>query len=254
MQDFIRASVQGFVKIYDKDTKELLVDTHNDVLYGNMSIALAHALIGNSNSFLYYMAFGNGGAYIGPTGAVSYKPSLGGPGSLVKNPTANLYNTIYVKKLSNDATDTPSYTELSKAYIPSENYSTNFEDIIVDVTIGYTEPPTVLSSSSTIQQTALDDSTFVGTSTSSQSTTFDPNTLVFNEIGLFAGSNDLFIGNFTQTTTDVANFISQTPDFSNITGTKSKLMLTHVVFHPIQKASNRSLEIVYTLRIQMGAT
>jgi len=252
MQETIRASIQGFVKITDKDTGEILVDTHNDVLYGNMSAALAHSLIGNSNSFLYYMAFGNGGAYIGPTGTISYKPSLGGASSLIKNPTANLYNTVYVKKLSNDSTDTPSYDQLSKAYISAENYATNYEDIVVDVTIGYSEPPVGITASTTIQQTAIDDSVFVGTSASSQSATFSPNTLVFNEIGLFAGSNNLFVGGFTQTTTDIDNFITQTPNFSNIAGSKSKLMLTHVIFHPIQKAANRSLEIVYTLRIQMG--
>jgi hypothetical protein len=254
MQDTYRASIQGFVKIIDKDTKEVLVDTHNDVLYGNMSAALAHALIGNPNSFLYYMAFGNGGAYIGPTGTIYYKPSLGGAGSLIKNPTANLYNTIYVKKLSNDATDVPSYNLLSRAYIPSENYATNYEDIIVDVTIGYSEPPIGITASTTIQQLTLDNSTFVGTSASSQPTNFDPNTLVFNEIGLFSGSNNLFAGSFTQNTTEVADFITATPNFSNSPGTQSKLMLTHVIFHPIQKSANRSLEIIYTLRIQMGAS
>ncbi len=256
MLELIRASVQGFVKIIDKDTKEVIVDTHNDVLYGNMSTALAHALIGNADSFLYYMAFGNGGAYVGPTGLVAYKPSLGGPGSLIKNPTANLYNTIYVKKLSNDATDTVNYDELSKAYIPAENYATNYEDIIVDVTIGYTEPPVGITGS-TIAQSQLDNSTFIGTSTTTNNgtaTTFDPNTLVFNEIGLFAGSNNLFTGGFTQTIADVDNFIIQQPNYSNTPGTKSKLMLTHVVFHPVQKSANRSLEIIYTLRIQMGVS
>jgi hypothetical protein len=254
MQDTIRGSIQGFVKIIDKDTGEVLVDTHNDVLYGNMSTALAHALIGNADSFLYYMAFGNGGAYVGPTGTISYKPSLGGAGSLIKNPTANLYNTIYVKKLSNDATSNVDYDPLSKAYIPAENYATNYEDIIVDVTLGYSEPPTGITSSTNIQQLSLDNSSFVGTSSTITSTTFDPNTLVFNEIGLFAGSNNLFVGGFTSTVTDVDNFIIQTPNFSNLAGTKSKLMLTHVIFHPIQKSANRSLEIIYTLRIQMGAS
>lgn len=254
MQDTYRASIQGFVKIVDKDTQEVLVDTHNDVLYGNMSAALAHALIGNSNSFLYYMAFGNGGAYIGPTGTVSYKPSLGGAGSLIKNPTANLYNTIYVKKLSNDSTASTVYNQLSKAYIPAENYATNYEDIIVDVTIGYSEPPIGITSSTTIQQTNLDNSTFIGSSLTTSSTSFDPNTLVFNEIGLFSGSNNLFNGNFTQDTSEVSSFITSTPNFSNTAGTHSKLMLTHVVFHPIQKSANRSLEIIYTLRIQMGAS
>jgi hypothetical protein len=252
MQDTCRASIQGFVKIIDKETGEVLRDVHNDVLYGNMSTALAHALIGNGNSFLYYMAFGNGGAYVGPTGTISYKPSFGGPTSLIKNPTANLYNTIYVKKLSNDATDTPSYDELSKAYIPAENYATNYEDIIVDVTIGFSEPPIGITASTNIQQLVLDNSTFVGTSTSVPSATFDPNTLVFNEIGLFAGTNDLFTGGFTQTVADVDNFVAQTPNYSTTPGSKSKLMLTHVIFHPVQKSANRSLQVIYTLRIQMG--
>jgi hypothetical protein len=248
MQDIVRASIQGFVKIKDNDTQEILVDTHNDVLYGNMSAALAHSLIGNGGSFLYYMGFGNGGAYIGPTGTISYKPSLGGPGSLVKNPTANLYNTIFVKKLSNDATPNVSY---GQAYILSENLATNYEDIIVDVTLGYNEPATGSTTSTSIQQTALDNSTFVGTSATT-SGPFVPGTLVFNEIGLFSGSNNLFTGGFTSTTADVANFIGQGPVYTPL-GSPSKLMLTHVVFHPIQKAANRSLEIVYTLRIQMGA-
>lgn len=253
MQDFIRGSIQGFVKIIDKETKEVLVDTHNDVLYGNISMALAHALIGNADSFLYYIGFGNGGAYVGPTGIISYKPSIGGASSLVKNPTANLYNTIYVKKLSNDSTDTASYNQLSKAYISSEDYSTNYEDIIVSVTMGYNEPPTAITSATSISQSEIDNSTFVG-STTSTSGVSTANELVFNEIGLFAGSDNLFAGEFTQTTDEVNLFINQGADFSNLPTTKSKLMITHVVFHPIQKSANRSLEIIYTLRIQMGAS
>ncbi len=252
MIDLIRGSIQGFVKIIDKETKEVLVDTHNDVLYGNISAALAHALIGNGDSFLYYMGFGNGAAYVGPTGTISYKPSIGGASSLIKNPSANLYNTVYVKKLSNDATDTALYSQESKAYIPTEDFSTNYEDIIIDVTIGYTEPPVGITTPTTISQSSIDNSTFVGTTTSTNGVS-TANELVFNEIGLFVGSNNLFVGNFTQNTTDVENFINQSVNFSNSTGTKSKLMITHVVFHPIQKSANRSLEIIYTLRIQMGA-
>lgn len=223
--DIVKLSIQGFVKIIDKDTGEVLLDTHNDVLYGNISTALAHSLIGNSDSLLYYMGFGDGGAYVNTVGGISYKPSLGGADSLIKNPTANLYNTIYVKKLSNDATSTADYNQLSRAYIPTENFSTNYEDILIDVVVTASEPPIGISPTST---------------------------LVFNEIGLFAGSDNLFAGGFTQTATDIGNFVAQTPNFSNTAGSKSKIMITHVVFEPLTKSAIQSLEIIYTLRIQMG--
>lgn len=253
MQDLIRASIQGFVKIIDKETKEVLVDTTNDVLYGNMSTALAEALIGNSSGFLCYMAFGNGGAYVGPTGTVVYKQSLG-YNSLTKAPTANLYNTVFAKKLSNDSTSALNYNQLSKAYISATNSGGNYEDITVDVTLGYNEPATGTATSVTVQQLALDNSGFVGTSATTISTTFDPSNLVFNEIGLFVGTDNLFPGQFTSTVSEVSNFVAQGPDFSNTAGRSSKLMITHAIFHPVQKSANRSLEIIYTLRITMGVS
>lgn len=250
MFDGVRVSIQGFVKILDPITGEILVDTHNDVLYGNLSMALAHSLIGNPNAFLSYMGFGNGGAYVSPTGSITYKPSLGGPNSKTKNPTANLYNTIFVKKLSNDSTDTASFNDKSKAYIPTDDPSTNYEDIVVDVTLGFNEPPTTSGLANPILESSLDNSSFVGSAPLNDGVS-TPNTLVFNEIGLFSGSSDLFSGQFTETTDEVAAFIMQGPDFSK--EAKSKLMITHVTFHPVQKAANRSLQIIYTLRIQMGA-
>jgi hypothetical protein len=254
MQDYIPVSITGKVKIVDQVTGEVLVDQHNDVLYGNMATALAYALIGNGDSFLYYMGFGNGGAYVSPTGTIVYKPTLGGAGSLIKNPNANLYNTIYVKKLSNAATPTAQYDTSSEAYVATDNPATNYEDIIVDVVLGYSEPPVGITTGTEITQTTLDNSPFIGTaSTVTNPTTFDPGTLVFNEIALFAGSSNVFSGSNTVTISDVDNFVATTPDFSNTPSTVSKIMLTHVIFHPVQKSANRSLEIIYTLRIQMGA-
>jgi hypothetical protein len=226
-KDQLNISMQGFIKIFDRDTGEILADTHNDVLFGNASVAFAHTLIGNPNSFLSYMAFGNGGAYVSGPGPILYKPTLGGPTSTIKNPTANLYNTIYVKKISNNSTTAADYSPDSRAFIPFENYSTTFEDIIVDVTINHYEPPVALSG-------------------------LDPNAITFNEIGLFIGSNNLFNGDYTQTQSDVDNFITQSPNFSTIPGIKSKLMITHVIFSPITKSAIRSLEIEYTLRVQLG--
>lgn len=225
LQDVVKMSMQGFVKIIDKNTRSILVDTHNDVLYGNMSIAMAHSLIGNPDGFLCYMAFGEGGTYNSINGLV-YRESQGALSGTTKNSVANLYNTVYVKKVSNDATSAINYDRQSRAYIPVENFSTNYEDIVIDVIMSANEPPALITPIT--------------------------NNITFDEIGLFIGSDNLFSGSFTQTPSDVQNFITQSPNFSTVTGTKSKLMLTHAIFQPITKVAIQSLEIIYTLRIQMG--
>ncbi len=252
MIEHVRTCIEGHVKICYADTGETLVDTHNDVLFGNMSSALAHALIGNPNGFLTYLALGNGAAYVGPTGTISYKASLGGAGALVKNPTANLYNTVYVKKLTNDTNATPNTN--ANAYISRSNLATNFEDVIVDLTLTYDDPPKGAVASANITQAAIDNSNFIGqVSTTGPVSAFDPDQLVFNEIALFAGTPNLFEGDSTQTVDEVNYFVNQSVDYSRVLGTRSKLMLTHAIFHPVQKAANRAIQIIYTLRIQMGA-
>lgn len=57
-------------------------------------------------------------------------------------------------------------------------------------------------------------------------------TFVFDEIALYTGTLGAFPGAF-----DVVD---------------NGRMLTHVIFHPVQKANNRELEIEYTIRVQMG--
>ncbi len=248
MHNLINMSVEGHIKAIDRITGDVFMDIHNDILYGNMSTALAHALLGNPNSFAFYMGFGNGAAYVSPTGTISYRESLGGPSSMIKMPDANLYNTIYVKRMSNDSTPASSYDTLSRIYSPSENYAVNYEDITAEVTLLENEPAVNLSPIA-IQQLDVDNSTFVGTGTASLPTA---NTFVFNEMALFAGSSNLLSGNATVTTDEITDFINQTPNFSRDAGVKSKIMLTHAVFHPKQKAANVALDFFYTVRIKMG--
>lgn len=248
MLDLVRGSIQGFVKILDKDTGEILVDTHNDVLYGNISTALAQSLIGNPNSLLSYMAFGNGGAYVHPTGVIAYKPSLGGAGSLVKDVTANLYNTIYIKKISNNATTSPDYDINSTATITGVNQATNYEDITIDVTLVYNE--LAIQGFEQIQQSQFDNSSFVGTPSNTAGVSTGE-TMVFNEIGLFAGSDNLLAGFSSTTIAEINAFVAQ--GYNPEPNTTSKLMITHAIFHPVQKAQNRALQIIYTLRVQIGA-
>jgi len=63
-------------------------------------------------------------------------------------------------------------------------------------------------------------------------------TYVFDEIALYTGTT---MGDLGSATT--AGSFSFAPDGR---------MVTHVIFHPVQKAANRELQIEYTIRVQMG--
>ena len=64
----------------------------------------------------------------------------------------------------------------------------------------------------------------------------------------------------TQTTSDTATSDSST-DFIfdelgiyayNSSGINSEYLLTHVIFHPVQKSQNRVIEVIYTIRVQLS--
>ncbi len=64
---------------------------------------------------------------------------------------------------------------------------------------------------------------------------------------------------FDDSTTNEGDYIfdelalfSYPSDPSNETPINSSRMLTHVVFHPVQKSQNRIIEIIYTVRIQLS--
>jgi len=66
--------VKGFVKIFDPNTNELLLDTTNAIHYENMSEAMANSLANRSVGEIYAMSFGNGGSAVDPTGVITYLP------------------------------------------------------------------------------------------------------------------------------------------------------------------------------------
>ena len=191
------ARIEGFVKITDPNTGEVLVDKKNAIHYENISIAMARTLSNRTSAqgggWIYAMAFGNGGSAVDPTGVITYLP----PNTTVTN--ATLYNETYVKVV-----DDNSVADLD----PANNYMTvlhtsgqPYTDIVVTCTLDYGEPA---------GQQAYDNSTnFNGE-------------YVFDELGLQC---------YGTSATDL-------------------LLITHVIFHPVQKSLNRQIQIDYTLRIQ----
>lgn len=185
--------IEGFVKIHDPVSGEILVDKKNAIHYENISIAMAQTLSDRNLGYIYEMAFGNGGSSVDPTGVITYLP----PNTTGQN--ADLYNETYAKVVNdNSAADTdPVNNKMTVLHTANTVYT----DILVTCLLDYGEPP---------EQQAFDNSTnFNGE-------------FVFDELGLKAWN-----------------------------GAADNLrLITHVIFHPVQKSLNRQIQIDYTLRIQ----
>jgi hypothetical protein len=187
------AKIEGFVKITDPNSGQVLLDKKNAIHYENISIAMAQTLSNRDLGYIYLMAFGNGGSSVDPTGVITYLP----PNTTGQN--ADLYNETYFKVVDdNSAVNTdPNNNRMQVLHTSGKPYT----DILVTCLLDYGEPA---------GQQAFDNSTnFNGE-------------FVFDELGLKCWNGS---------PTDLR-------------------LITHVIFHPVQKSLNRQIQIDYTLRIQ----
>jgi len=186
-------NIQGHIKIFDPNTKEVFIDKRNAIHYENMSEALAQSLANKNLGYIYQMSFGNGGTSVDPTGVITYLP----PNSTGQN--ADLYNETYSKVVDDNSstnTDT-SRNNLTVLHTSGRVYT----DILVSCLLDYGEP---------LGQQAFDNSTNLN------------GEYVFDELGLKSWN-----------------------------GSASDLkLITHVIFHPVQKSLNRQIQNDYTIRIQ----
>jgi hypothetical protein len=189
--------VEGFLKIYDPNSGEVLVDKHNAINYENMSEAIADTLSSRGYGEIYQMAFGNGGASVDETGVITYLP----PNTTGQN--AALYNQTYAKIVDDTSVFNldPTRNKMTVFHTTGRTYT----DILVQCLLDYGEPS---------GQAAFDNSTQTDSS------------YIFDELGLLANYG----------TDNNGNVITR--------------LLTHVIFHPVQKSLNRQIQIDYTVRIQ----
>ena len=189
--------VEGFLKIYDPNSGEILVDKHNAINYENMSEAIADTLSSRGYGEIYQMAFGNGGASVDETGVITYLP----PNTTGQN--VALYNQTYAKIVDDTSVFNldPTRNKMTVSHTTGKVYT----DILVQCLLDYGEPS---------GQAAFDNSTQTDSS------------YIFDELGLLANYG----------TDNSGNVITR--------------LLTHVIFHPVQKSLNRQIQIDYTVRIQ----
>jgi len=187
-------SVQGHIKIYDPETKEVFIDKRNAIHYENFSIALAQGVANQGEGTIAEMVFGNGGTRIDPTGIITYlTPNTFGN-------VAALYNQTYYKTVD---------AKRSYSLDPARNFMETrhvagvaYTDVLVSCLLDFGEPS---------DQLAFDNATN------------SDGAYVFDELGLKSFSAE---------------------------GPNTGLLLTHVIFHPVQKSLNRLIQIDYTIRIQ----
>ena len=189
--------IEGFLKIHDPNTGEVLVDKRNAINYENMSEAIADTLSSRGYGEIYQMAFGNGGASVDETGTITYLP----PNTTGQN--AALYNETYVKIVDDTSVFNldPTRNKMTVNHTTGKVYT----DILVQCLLDYGEPA---------GQAAFDNSTQTDSS------------YTFDELGLLANYG----------TDETGNVLTR--------------LLTHVIFHPVQKSLNRQIQIDYTVRIQ----
>jgi hypothetical protein len=189
--------IEGFIKIIDPTSGEVLVDKTNAINYETMSMSIADTLSSRGYGEIYQMAFGNGGASISATGVITYLPPN------VTGLNATLYNQTYAKIVDDTSVFNPDPTRNKMTVLHTTGKT--YTDILVQCLLDYGEPS---------GQAAFDNST----QTSSD--------YVFDELGLLAN-----IGTDSQ-------------------GEIVTRLITHVIFHPVQKSLNRQIQIDYTIRIQ----
>lgn len=186
--------LQGHIKIFDPETKEVFIDKRNAIHYENFSIALASGVSNQETGVIAEMVFGNGGSRIDPTGIITYlTPNVSGS-------SASLYNQTYYKTVDSR---NPNAVDPTRNFMEVRHVTgTYYSDILISCLLDYGEPS---------GQQAFD------------AATVQESPFVFDELGLKSYST---------------------------AGPNTGLLLTHVIFHPVQKSLNRLIQIDYTIRVQ----
>lgn len=125
------SKIQGHLRIYENETKKLLLDKHNDIHPENFSIALANSISNNGN-FIKELALGNGGVRVNASNEYLYSsPQIIGR-------SASLYNETYFKVVDQKSS---ANLDSTRNYMTVSHVSGNiYTDILVHCTLEKNEP------------------------------------------------------------------------------------------------------------------
>lgn len=136
MQSTANVKIQGFVKIRDLYTGEVLRDVENAVNPETMSLVIATMLQGNNGQYLYELHLGNGGNVIDETGNITYKDV---EENLTLGKVAELYNPLFYKVVDTiDAAnnDSPNRNNVAVNHLDGLPYT----DLVITCTLEEEDP------------------------------------------------------------------------------------------------------------------
>lgn len=141
----IKLNIEGFVKIVDLATGELLLDVHNAINSESMSLIVARMLQGNNSQYIYELHLGNGGVVIDETGSTTVKDVSE---NLEMGLLADLYNTVYYKVVgsgggyggSSGGTPGNNSDETRNNVIINHSQGLTYTDLTVTCTLEENEP------------------------------------------------------------------------------------------------------------------
>lgn len=215
----LKTSIIGHVHAAWKDTGEVVLDKKNAIHKKNMAIALARGLANENGHQIYKMVFGNGGTYVevGSSGSGSAQFHYNPP--KVNETDTDIYSPTYAEII-----DDVEVTSNGNQVVSSTGTVASTSLVICTCTLSAPEP----NGQAQIDNGTLPDGSSVVHGTGGVD--YPTETLfAFDEIGLKTSDNN-----------DPLNLPS------------GGLLLSHIIFNPIEKTANRELIITYTLTISVS--
>lgn len=201
--DIAAYNIEGFLKISDLKSGEILVDKKNAIHFGNLTPTITEVLAGFDTSHLRYMAFGNGGTTMATNSETVYKaPNV----SKSRNTSDSLYSEVHILEL----------TPTSEENIDNSTYSlpsnSRYSDIVLSGIFDFNDISELQDEYDRLPS-------------------YDEVSII-DEIAIYSGPSAGDI---------------------RLSDSSRHSMVTHVIFHPIQKSKNRRIKIDYVIRVYLVA-
>ncbi len=212
MKESLKTTVIGEVLIKD-ETGNVLLNKKNAIHPANMATAIARGLSNSPNFQIFKLKLGNQGTYVDSSQQIVFRPAN------TSGISADLYNPTWVEIVDEKDAKALQYPGNSVTYT---NTAAGTSRVIVTCVISANE-----AVNRTTDQADSTTTSFGGLD--GVDTTPTEGTYFFDELGLFtSGDNGALLKE------------------------ENELMLSHLVFSPIEHTGNRELTIVYTLTIQVS--